>query len=213
MAVLSISRQFGAGGWTLGKAIAEKLNYRFVSAGVIEEMAKEANVSTEWIKFIEKYAGDWLIRFTSKLVTSSTIERYVGESKSDFDEDKYVIFLKGIINKIAEEDNVVILGRGSQFILQSDPNTIKVLFVADMEDRIAFLQNIWNMGRKEAEKTIQTREKRRDVFLKQFDKRHPNSLSLYHLIINTSKINIEEAEDMVVWMVKHHEKEAGLQDR
>ena len=211
MSVLSISRQFGAGGWTLGKAIAERLNYRFVSSSVIEEIAKEANISPEWIKFIEKHAGDWLIRFTSKLVTSSTIERYVGE-KSDFDENKYVIFLQSIIKRIAEEDRVVILGRGSQFILQNDPNTIKVLFVADLEDRIAFLQKIWNVTRKEAEKTIQTREKRRDLFLKHFDKRHPNSLSLYHLIINTSKISIEEAEDMVVWMVKYHEKGARPPD-
>jgi cytidylate kinase len=211
MTVLSISRQFGAGGWTLGKAIAERLNYRFVSASIIEKIAKEAKVSPEWIKFVEEYAGDWLIRFTSKLVTSSTIERYVGE-KSDFDENKYVIFLQSIIKKIAEEDNVVILGRGSQFILQNDPNTIKVLFVADLEDRIAFLQKIWKVGRKEAEKTIQTREKRRDLFLKCFDNRHPNSLSLYHLIINTSKVSIEEAEDMVVWMVKYHEKGARPPD-
>ena len=96
MTVLSISRQFGAGGWTLGKAIAERLNYQFVSVGVIEQMAKKARVSPEWIKSTEKSAGDWLLRFTSKLVSSSFIERHVGESRADFDEDKYLIFLDNI---------------------------------------------------------------------------------------------------------------------
>ena len=54
MAVLTISRQFGAGGWTLSKAVAERLNYQFVSSAVINKMAKEANVSPEWIKGVER---------------------------------------------------------------------------------------------------------------------------------------------------------------
>jgi cytidylate kinase len=202
MTVLSISRQFGAGGWTLGKAVADRLNYHFVSVGVIEEMAKEANVSVEWIKSTEKNAGDWLLRLSSKLVSSSFIERHIGESRSDFDEDKYLIFLKTIIKKIANDDNVVILGRGSQFILQDDPNTIKVLIVADIEDRVAFLQKIWNVDEREAKKTIQTREKRREILLRHFNQGPANSPGLYHLVINTSKMGIEEAEDMIVWLVK-----------
>ena len=67
MAVLSISRQFGAGGWTLGKSISSQLGYKFVSSQIINEMAKEANVSTEWIKGVEKHAGDWLMRFVLDL--------------------------------------------------------------------------------------------------------------------------------------------------
>jgi cytidylate kinase len=205
MTVLSISRQFGAGGWTLGKGIADRLKYQFVSAGVIDEMAKEAKVSPEWIKSTEKYAGDWMIRFSSKIVSSSFIERHVGESRSDFDEDKYLKFLESVIKKVAEKDNVVILGRGSQFILQNDPNVIKVLMVADLEDRIKFIENIWRVNRREAEKSIQTREKRRDIFLSHFDRGHANTLNLYHLIINTSKMSINEAEDMIVWLVEYHE--------
>ena len=205
MTVLTISRQFGAGGWTLGKSIAGRLNYKFVSAEVINKIAREANVSPGWIKSVDKHAGDWLIRFTSRLVSSNFIERHVGESKADFDENKYVSFLEDIISRIAEEDNIVLLGRGSQFILQDNPNVLHVLIVADLEDRIKFIEKIWNVGRREAEKAIQTREKRRDVFMRYFNKGHPNSLSLYHLIVNTSKMEMDEAEDLIVWLVKNFE--------
>ena len=99
----------------------------------------------------------------------------------------------------------MILGRGSQFILQDDPNVIKVLIVADMEDRIKFMEKIWKVDRREAEKSISTREKRRDAFLKCFEKGHPNSLNLYHLIINTSKISIKEAEDVIVWLINYYQ--------
>ncbi|MDB9822812.1 cytidylate kinase-like family protein [Deltaproteobacteria bacterium] len=202
MAVLTISRQFGAGGWTSAKEIADRLNYRFISAAVIDKMAKEANVSAEWIKSIEKHAGDWLIRFSSKLVSSSFIDRHIGESRSDFDENKYVSFLEKIVARIAEEDNVVFLGRGSQYILQDNPNVFNVLLVADLDDRIKFLEKIWDVSRKEAEKAIQTREKRRDAFLKYFGKGHPNSLRLYHLIINTSKMSLPLAEDLIISLIK-----------
>jgi cytidylate kinase len=206
VAIVTISRQFGAGGWTSAKEIAERLNYRFISAAVIDKMAEEAKVSPEWIKSIEKHAGDWLIRFTSKLVSSSFIERHIGESRSDFDENKYITFLDKIIKRIAEEDNVVFLGRGSQYILQNKPNVINVLLVADLEDRIKFIERIWDIGRREAEKAIQTREKRRDAFLKCFAQGHPNSLRLYHLILNTSKMDLTQAEDLIVWLVNDLEK-------
>jgi cytidylate kinase len=205
MAVLTISRQFGAGGWSLGKSVADRLNYQFVSGEVINKIAEEANVSPEWIRSTEKNAGDWLIRFTSSLVSSSFIERHVGESKADFDEGRYISFLKKIIVKIAEEGNVVFLGRGSQFILQDNSNALHVLVVADLEDRIKFLERIWKISRKEAEKAIQTRERRRDTFLKQLGQWQPNSLRLYHVIVNTSKMEMDQAEELILWLVKDFE--------
>jgi len=206
MAVLSISRQFGAGGWTFGKSISNQLGYKFVSSQIINEMAKEANVSTEWIKGVEKHAGDWLMRFVNKVVNGDFIEKHVGESKTDFDEKKYVIFLQNIVTRIADEDNIVILGRGSQYILQGRENVIHLLLVADLDDRIKFLEKMWKLKKKDAEKEIITREKRRDSFMKYFELGPPNSPNLYHLVLNTSKIDFDQAKKIVTNMVKDYEK-------
>ncbi len=206
MAILTISRQFGAGGWTLGKWVADRLHYQFVSGAVINKIAEEANVSPEWIKSTEKNAGDWLMRFTSSLISSSFIERHIGESRADFDEGRYILFLKKIIVKIADEDNVVFLGRGSQFILHDYSNAFHILVVADLEDRIKFLERIWHISRKEAEKAIQIREKRRDAFLKQLGQWQPNSLRLYHVIINTSKTDMDQAQELTLWLIKDFER-------
>ncbi|MBN1847163.1 MAG: cytidylate kinase-like family protein [Deltaproteobacteria bacterium] len=202
MAIITISRQFGAGGATLGKGIADRLKYRFVSSAILDEIAKEANVSVKWVKSVDRDAGDWLMRFTSKWVTID-MARHVGQDKADFDEKKYRHFLKTIIPKIAEKDNAVIIGRASQFILQGHPNVLHILFVADMKDRISFLTEHWKVSRAEAEKTIQVRRKWRRAFLKNFDPREPNDPGIYHATINTSKISLEKARDMVVWMAKN----------
>ena len=204
MAIVTISRQFGAGGATLGKRIAERLKYRFVSSAILNEIAKEANVSVEWVKSVDKHAGDWLMRFTSKLITLD-MDRHVGEDKADFDEKRFCLFLENILPKIADKDNAIIIGRGSQFILQNHPKTFHVLLVADMEDRIRFLEKHWNVNQAEAKKTIQTRRKRRRMFLKNFDPREPNDPSIYHITINTSKMNMEKAEELVIWMVDNIE--------
>jgi CMP/dCMP kinase len=206
MAILSISRQFGAGGWTLGKSISKKLGYKFVSSQIINEMAKEANVSTEWIKGVEKHAGDWLMRFVNKFVNGDFIEKHVGDTRTDFDEKKYIKFLKSIVNRIADEDNVVILGRGSQYILQGRENVVHLLLVADLDDRIKFLEKMWRLKKKDAEKEILLREKRRDSFMKYFKLGPPNSPNLYHMVINTSKIDFDQTKKIVANLVKDFEK-------
>ena len=57
MAVITISRQFGAGGKTLGEMVAKELGYRFLDDVVIQEISKEANVSTSWVKSVEGPPG------------------------------------------------------------------------------------------------------------------------------------------------------------
>lgn len=208
MAVLCISRQFGAGGWTLAKPLAKRLGYQFVSQGIINKMAEEANVSVEWIHSVEKEAGDRLMRLVSKLISSDFIERHIGESRSDFDEKKYVAFLKKFVLSIASKDNVVILGRGSQYILPDSPNTIKILLVSDLEDRIKFIEKIWNLKKSEAEHQVVTRQKRRKTFLKNFGTIDPDDPGLYHLTINISKLGLGQAEDIIIDIVKKTENQS-----
>lgn len=208
MAVVTISRQFGAGGRTLGEAVAEKLKYKFVSQSVVNKMAKEANVSVDWITSVEKEAGGWLMRFLSGLVSSDFIERQIGDSAADFDETKYVTFLTQLVHSIADQGKVVILGRGSQFILSDYPGAVNVLLVADMKDRVSFLSKIWEVSEKEAQSSIISSQKRRNAFLKHFDPRNPDDTSLYHLVINISRIPLEQAEDIIVELVKNEEARA-----
>ena len=92
MAVVTISRQFGAGGRTLAESLARRINYQFVHTRIVNRIAKEANVSVNWVKSVEKHSGDWLMRFTSRLVSSDFIDRHVGESRSDFDEKNIAPF-------------------------------------------------------------------------------------------------------------------------
>ena len=66
MAVITLSRQFGAGGKTLGKMIADEFGYTFADSEIIKMVAEMANVSTHFVETVEKEAGGKFSKFISK---------------------------------------------------------------------------------------------------------------------------------------------------
>lgn len=201
MPVISLSRQFGAGGKTLGDMVAKRLNFEFLDETLLHKLAQEANVSVRWVEGVAREAGGHLMRFLTTLVPSSFIERHVGESGSDFDESKYVMFLTKVIEEVAEEDNVIILGRGSQFILRNNPRAIMVLLVAELEDRIKFIMEHYGLDKGRAEAMVMRHERMRTRFLKNLYSGNPNDPSLYHMVLNTSLISMETAENLICELV------------
>ncbi|MCF8061461.1 MAG: cytidylate kinase-like family protein [Deltaproteobacteria bacterium] len=202
MAVISISRQFGAGGYTLGQALAKQLGYKFVSRAIINRMAREANVSRDWVEGVEKEAGGWVNRLTRFLVSSDFVERHIGESRSDFDEERYIDFLKRLLPSMAAEGDIVIIGRGGQCILPDSPDTFKFYLAADFEERVEFIQDTWKMEREDAARAIHARQKRSDNFLKRLGLKRPDDPTLYHLVINTSRVPLEQAEALILDLVR-----------
>ena len=201
MPVVTVSRQFGAGGHTLGNVVANRLGYQLVDRSLLQQVAEEANVSPRWVEAVEKEAGGLLMRICHMLVSSNFIERHLGSSGSDFDQKKYVAFITKIIQDLAEEGDVVIVGRGAQFILPDSEEIIKVLIVAELEDRIKFMMERYSLTQSQAEQMIRKEEKRRCSFLNLFDPRDPDEPDIYNLVLNTSHINLETAEDLVVQLV------------
>lgn len=206
MSVLCISRQFGAGGKTLGQRLARRLGWTFVFNDVLIEVAKEAKVSTEWVEAVDKEAGDWLMRFVSKLVASDFIERHLGENLHDFDEDRYRKFLGKVINAVAERGNAVILGRGAQFFLANRADALRVLLVADYEDRIKFMTDHYNLSKDRAAQLVDKEVRRRNRFVESLGVSKPDDPCHYHMVLNTSLVDLDQAETLVMCMVEEIQK-------
>ena len=201
MAVITISRQFGAGGRTLGQMIAEKMGYDFVDDVIIQEVAKKAKVTTRSVKSIERMAGGRLSKIFSGLISSEYIDRIVGDEKGYIDEEIYVDLLHEVIKEIAERDNIIIMGRGGQYILQDFANAFHILLVSDIENRIKFIQRYYNLSASKAEKAVIQGEKRRANLYAKFGRQDYNQPQLYHLVLNMSKMSLEKALNIVCSMV------------
>lgn len=202
MSVLCISRQFGAGGKTLGARLAKRLGWTLVYNDVLNQVAKEAKVSPEWVEAVDKEAGDWLMRFVTSLVPSDFIERHLGENLHDFDEKRYRQFLTKVINNIADHGKAVIVGRGCQFILADRQDAYKVLLVANYDDRIKFMMEHYKLSKEKAESLVMKEERRRNRFIEGMGVEKPDDVCHYHLALNTSLVSLQQAEDMVFNLAK-----------
>ena len=203
MAVIIISRQFGAGGITVGEIVAEKLGYKFYDNEIIQMLAKEAKVSTHWVEALEKEAGGALQKFLSQVVPKSMVERILDDKRGYIDEEIYVDLLQLIIKKIADSGNAVIIGRGGQYILADQPDVYHILLVADKADRIKFIEEKYGLRPKRAVQSVNFDDKRRVNLYRKFGREDYDHPMPYHLVINTSEISREKAADLVCSLVSN----------
>ncbi len=202
MAVITISRQFGAGGRTLGKKIAKELGYTFADSEVVQRIAESINVSPRWVETVEKEAGTTLTKVVSNLVSKSLVQKILGSERGYIDEEIYIDYLVVIISQIAEEGNVVILGRGSQYILADHPDAWHVLLVNDFESRVQFMIRNYNLGRDKAMDAVLAEEKRRDNLYDKISKSDFDDPELYHMVLNMNKIELDNAQQLITGLLK-----------
>lgn len=202
MSVITISRQFGAGGITLGKSISQELGYAFADADIIQRVAKEANVSTNWVESFEKEAGSRLSRFISSMVSQKWLDRVLADEKGYLDEQIYLDYLVLIIAQFADEGNVVILGRGSQYILNDHPDAYHILLVDEFENRVRFMMDHYKLSNKKAAKVVLSEDKRRVSLYHRLGKTDYDRPTLYHLVINMGKVDLDAAKALICNMIE-----------
>ncbi len=201
MAVVTVSRQFGAGGITLGKMVAESMQYTFADSDIIERIAKEANVSPHWVEAFEKEAGGKLSRFVSKMVSKKLVDRILSDERGYLDEQVYMDYLVLIVAQLANEGSVIIIGRGSQYILNDYEDTYHVLLVDDLENRVKFMIEQHGLDARKAERVVNAEDKRRSNLYKRLGKSNYDDPLLYNLVLNMGRLDLDTAKNMVCNMI------------
>lgn len=205
MAVITIARQFGAGGQTLGRMISERLGYTLIDEEIVEMIALESNVSKEDVNMIAKETGTEgaLTKLLHKLgpYRKGYVDVATEKQPGYIDGDLYISLLYKVIPEIAKHDNVIFLGRGSQYILENRPDTYHFLMIADIENRIDFIAKFYDLDRNKAETVINKQSKRRKNLYYYLNKTDFDEPGRYHMVFNMNKVKIEEAAQAVSQLV------------
>jgi cytidylate kinase len=198
MPVITISRQFGAGGKTLTDQLAARLGYGVANEEIIDKLAQSTKLSTDSIRSFE-------VEEDGKFqVTPSTgfIRRIFDTSKNFMDEQQYVKLLNRLIPQIADKGNIIILGRGAQFILQDRKDVVHILLLADETDRVKFMQAHYDLTLEDAHQAVIKQGKRRLKLMKLFNSADYDQPVHYDLVLNMSKLNIDRAVDLICTLVE-----------
>jgi cytidylate kinase len=182
--------------------IAKELEYRFLDDVIIQEISRTAKVTTQTVKSMERTAGGKLPRLFSGLINRNYIDRLIGDEKGYLDEEIYVEVLKKVLRELAEQDNAVLMGRGGQYILADLENAYHLLLVSSMENRINFMQRYYKLSTDKAEAAVRIGEKRRINLYSRMGKEDYNMPHHYHLILNMSKLSLQQALKQVCVLVR-----------
>lgn len=202
MAVITISRQFGAGGKTIGQKVAATLGYTFADEDIIQKIAELAKVSPGWVESVEKEAGGRLSRIVNKMVSKPLLERIIKDEKGYIDEQIYIDYLVVLISQMAEEGDIVIIDRGSQYILNDMPEALHVLLIGDLKNRVRFISEQYSLSESRAAALVKNEDRRRATLYRKLGKQDFDQAELYHLVINSSRLTIQQAIDLILDMAR-----------
>jgi len=202
MAVLTISRTYGCGVREMAKVLAQKLGYVLFEKEVIPLLAKRLDRNTEYTR-----EHDELRDMFSASVIDLAVSRLAFLKKDTISPLEYAEALKDIFMELAQRGNAIVVGRGSQFILQNQPDVFHIRLVADITYRLDYLKNlhVLKLSDSHLSQKIQKEDRLRQEFLEtHFHQTGENPL-LYHLTINLGKVTREKAQDMILQLIeKNH---------
>ena len=205
MSVITIARQFGAGGKTLGTMVAEKLGYTLIDEQIVEMVALEADVSTEWVDSVALETGSegMVKRLIRKIgpFSKGYVETAMEERPGYINGDLYISILHKIMPIIASQDNVVIIGRGGQYILADRPDTFHFLMIANIDHRIHFMMDHYDIDRKKAQLVIDKQNKRRIHLYRHFGRTDYDQPDHYHMVFNMNFLEMDSAVQAVCQLV------------
>jgi cytidylate kinase len=144
MPVITISRQFGAAGVPVGRALADRFKAEFLDRAIVAQVALRSGIPERELESYDERLPSFWQRVASALAVSSPEPEVPSLAYSDHIpalsvHDRLVAITRAVIEEAAERGNAVIVGRGAAFILGRRPQTLHVQLHASLDARIRYL--------------------------------------------------------------------------
>jgi cytidylate kinase len=201
--VLTVNREFGSGGGRIAQTIAEWLGWKLLDRDIIDAIAYAAHVDSKVVRHYDEHVDSWLKRINQQAMRSAALAAglELGEN-SVFDAEEMVKISRKIIEEAYVEGNCVIVGRGSQCILQHKPDVYHVFVYAPYLDRLARLRDRLDKG-VHAEQRIRIVDEERAKYLQQYYGKCWNNPHLYDLMIS-SRTDEEWSARAILYAMNGH---------
>lgn len=191
--IITISRQFGSGGRTVGRMVAEKLGIPFYDKELVEQVALESGFAP---KFVEEHGehspGKSL--FSYAFAPQGVPGVMNGLSTADF----LWNIQCGVILQLADQGPCVIVGRNADYILKDRENVLHIYIHADMDYRADRIVRLYGESEKSPEARLKEKDKRRSVNYQHYTGRTWGNAENYDLCINTAVIGVENAAELIL---------------
>jgi cytidylate kinase len=218
--VITVSRQLGSGGNEIAAAVAERLGLRFVDREIIHRAAHEAGVPQVALEELAYEGQRSLIERVLDIVNTmpaipqiphASLREMAAPMATPFGNiltpatplfglpmEQYVQVVEQVIRDLAEQGNVLIVGRAGQVILRDREDALHVQIIAPYEQRVETVMAREGINRDEARARVSASDRARSEYLRRYYHVRWTDPLLYDLVINTAKIDQLTAVELIV---------------
>ena len=183
--VVTISREFGSGGRTIGRKLAEELGIPCYDAELIQQLARESGFSEDYIRDAGEYAPGGYLSLLSNRAFALTNEDVLWELQYK------------VITDLAEKGPCVIVGRCADYILRDTADCLKVFIHADMDFRAKRIVEVYGEREQSPEQRLRDKDKRRAAYHRFYTNMKWGHAQNYHICLDSGKLGIDSCVEIL----------------
>ena len=201
--VITINRELGSGGRTVGELLAKELGVNFYDKAVIKTLEERYNLTTKEIeKFRDRKDRWWddfkrIVNIGNGLASNNYTNAEMSRKFDTLTTENVFQVETEILQEIAEEESCVIAGRCGFFMFRNHPNHLRIFIQAPLSFRVSRLINKRGMTQEEALKLIERVDIMRENYVKKFTGSSRYDTRNYDLVINAEN----KTEDKIVQQI------------
>ncbi len=196
--IITISREFGSGGRTIGREVANALNIPFYDKELVDQVALESGFAP---KFVEEHGehspGKSL--FSYAFAPQGVPGVMNGLSTADF----LWNIQCSVILQLAEQGPCVIVGRNADYILKDRADCLHAFIHADKEFRADRIVRLYGESEKTPQARLNEKDKRRKVNYQHYTGRNWGQAHNYDICLDSSKLGIETCAQIIIDLIKN----------
>lgn len=196
--IITISREYGAGGRTVGRMIAERLGVPFYDKELVQQVAQESGFAAKYIEEHGEHAPSGS-RFSYAFAPQGVPGVMNGLSASDYLWNVQC----DVILQLADNGPCVIVGRNADYILKDRADVLHVCLHADIPFRASRIVRIYGASDRNPEAELAERDKRRRLNYQHYTGRSWGVAQNYDLCLNTGTLGLEQCADIIIRAVQN----------
>ena len=202
--VITINRELGSGGRTVGRKLAEKLGVPFYDKALIKALQEKYHLDVDEIEKLKGRSHSWWAEFkrTMTIGYQQNEAKYYkvnfGDEPDLLTTDEMFKSEQEILRGIAEEESCIVAGRSGFYVFRNHPNHLSILIQASMDFRVARVARKQGLTPEEARKAIEKVDKMRENYVKKYTKTSRYDTRNYDLVISADGKTEDEIADFIL---------------
>ena len=199
--IITISREFGSGGRTIGRKVAEELGIPFYDKELVDQIAMESGFAPKFVEEHGEHSPSGSL-FSYAFAPQGVPGIMNGLSTADF----LWNIQCNVILQLADQGPCVIVGRNADYILKDRPDALHVYVFADVPYRAERIVRLYGESEKSPEQRLAEKDKRRRVNYQHYTGRTWGMAQNYDICLDTGVLGIEQCTNIVVDIIKNSQK-------